>query len=68
MAHEINESEIKQIKQNLMSDYSAMEVDEMISAATLTRSSKGVDVEYDNGQVDNFIFVKRLVHSTEVNN
>jgi hypothetical protein len=65
----ITPEEMQQIKDSLMDDcYTLEEVNLMLSQATLTKTEKGVTVAYDNGAVDEFVFVvtTRLVHTNDL--
>jgi len=46
--------------------YSDEDIEEMLENASFKCHDDGVDVTYSNGIVDKFIYVKKLIHPTDI--
>lgn len=59
-------SDRESIQRSLLEEYTPEEVDEMLATATLVKDNAGVTVTYQNGVVDRFVFIKVLVHESDI--
>jgi len=59
--------EFTQIKESIMTDgYTLQEVADMFEHATVEKTDKGITITYRNGKQDEFVFVQRLVHKSDL--
>jgi len=64
---QITKNDLYNITLSLSKEYSDKEIKAMLDTAIYTKTNKRVLVEYDNGVVDTFIYIKQLIHQSDIN-